>query len=576
MKSFLKILLSIFISFILLIVTLILIAAGIITANKPDTEKYKGQKIVVINLQNEPLEHIPNSQLEDFFDFPIAMSHYDYMKALLSIAKDDRIEGVLINGKTNISQTTALTYLSLLDSIKQSGKFIESYGEYYNQNGYLLSSIADRIVLNPNGSVRNKGYGFVNFYLKDFFKKFDIEPNLYVAGKYKSFGEMYVRNESSPENTEQFLSIVEDLHFELDSSIAKNRNLSFEEAKSIRENYKGFFVEDCLSSGLIDTILFKRQYEEMLCSSVDQEFEDAFISIQDYYSSISKNNQYQIQGDRIAMLVAEGEITNIPGANMINEDTYRKAIKDIREDKNIKAVILRINSPGGSASVSDEIWNELSLLKLDSIPIIVSMGNLAGSGGYYIACPADEIYAQPSTITGSIGVIGIEFDVEDALQANFDINVDYHQTSPYSLMGNPYVNNTKEEIALKERSVDETYLQFKSRVANGRNMSLDEVEQVAQGRIYSGIDAKKLGLVDKIGDLNEVINATSANIGIDKRNIVVYPKHKLDWKESLNQLMNSNLDLLSKNNKIYQTILEMEMLQNKETEYTRMPDFRIF
>lgn len=575
MKQFVKFFVACTLSIFLLIL-IVAVVLFIYVKSSNASPAFNKEEILVLHFQNEIKENVKVGKFDRLLNKDRELSLFEITESIKQATKDERIKGILINGKSNISLNQAYTILQALTTFKKSGKFIESYGEYYSQSTYALSTIADRITLNPNGHIYYKGFGFVNFYLKDFLKKYHVKPNFFVAGKYKSFIEMFSRNGNSPENNTQYNEVLEGLNKNLDSIISYNRKIPMKKVRDIRENFIGNNIHQSLQVGLIDTSMYKSDYLKTLTDRLDINKDEAFISIEKYHSIINSEKKLVTQKPEIAIVFAEGEITSQKGDDAIDEARYRKVFNSIRENKNIKAIVLRINSPGGRSTTSDELWHEVELCRKDSLPVYVSMSNYAASGGYYIATAANKIYAEPTTVTGSIGVFSMIFEFKDALDKNFDIHVDYIRTSPYSLGTNALVNMTSEQKVMMQNNTDLLYQTFKERVSRGRNIPLQKVEELAQGRVYLGEKAKKNGLIDEIGTLSDVLKEVRNTHSISIEGYEIYPKNSADLQEEIVEIFTNKNPFSSKVKKVLgKSMAKFLEIENQNGTFMRMPYFEI-
>ncbi len=453
------------------------------------------------------------------------------LDAIANAKSDGKIKGISIESgfAAGLAQTQEIRK-ALLD-FKTSGKFITAYSDAYSQKMYYLASVADTIFLNPNGAIDFKGLGAEMLYYKDFEDKYGIKANVIREGKYKSFGEPYIKNHMSDANRTQLKVLLGSIWAEISTEITASRNISAANLDSIANSLGGRKATLALANGLIDKTAYLDEYEASLHNalSISEKKKIKKISLNDYIkvskrSSSSKN--------KIAVIYAQGEIKYGAGdATYIGQDRMIKDIRKAVKDKKVKAIVLRVNSPGGSALASDLIWRELVLAKKKK-PLIVSMGNYAASGGYYISCMADEIFAEPTTITGSIGVFGILPTFKGLLDEQ-GIKAEQVKTHEFAIGYSPYKELEEKYASIVQEGVSDIYLQFKSRVAKGRNISIDSVETIAQGRVWSGRDAVKNGLVDKLGSLDDALAAAAEKAAITSYKIVKYPKITKDLKAIL-------------------------------------------
>ena len=473
-----------------------------------------------------PKENNPIAEALELIDNNLALNKI--INAIENAKTDTNIKGISI--KTNavnagVSQTQAIR--NKIEDFKKSGKFVYAYNDVYSQKNYYLSSVADSIFLNPVGSIDFKGLATEILYYKDFEDKYGIQMEVIRHGKYKSAVEPYLTNKMSEANREQTTSFLKSIWSEITNDISKSRNLSSEQVNLIADNSLGRNPILAKSNNLIDGIIYEDEYKEKIALNSDKKTNT--ISLQDYINS-GKGKISSSAKDKIAVIYAQGEIMYAKGnENIIGQGITNKAIRKAREDKNIKAIVLRVNSPGGSALASELIWRELELTKKVK-PLVVSMGDVAASGGYYIACNANKIIAEPTTITGSIGVFGAIPNF-NKLAKNIGINAEQVATnsspnySPFEPMDKKFYDVTKE-------GVEQTYTTFVNRVAIGRNMTFEQVNEIAQGRVWTGKEALINGLVDKLGSLNDAVQIAAELAELDNYKIRNYPSYKTDFKDA--------------------------------------------
>ncbi|MBE7696950.1 signal peptide peptidase SppA [Tenacibaculum finnmarkense] len=475
-----------------------------------------------------PKDDNPLAEILELADEKLALNKI--INAIENAKTDTKIKGISIKTigvNAGIAQTQAIR--NKIEEFKESGKFVYAYNDVYTQKNYYLSSVADSIFLNPVGAIDFKGLSTEILYYKDFEDKFGVKMEVIRHGKYKSAVEPYLLNEMSDANREQTTSLLKSIWSEITADVSKSRNISVEKLNIIADSANGRNAELAKENKLIDAIIYEDQYKEKLAINTDKKVHT--ISLADYIKS-GKGRISSSAKNKIAVIYAQGEIRYAKGnENIIGQEVTNKAIRKARKDKNVKAIVLRVNSPGGSALASELIWRELELAKKEK-PLVVSMGNLAASGGYYIACNADKIIAEPTTITGSIGVFGAVpnfhklagFMGINAEQVSTNSNPNYSVFEP---INDKFYNVTKQ-------GVEHIYTVFVNRVATGRNMTFEQVNNVAQGRVWTGKQAIENGLVDQLGNLNDAI-AVAANLAeIESYRVRNYPVYKKDFKEAFN------------------------------------------
>ena len=417
--------------------------------------------------------------------------------------------------------------IALID-FKKSGKFVYAYSELYNQRNYYVASVADSIFINNVGSFAFEGFHSEQMFLKGLFDKLDIQPKLIRCGKYKSAGEMFIRSNNSEANKEQLSAYINSCYDFYLAQIAESRKVDVATLRDMANNLTIRFPQDAVKSKLVDRVAYKD--EVLSCMKHKMKVEEntnlTFISLKDYKNTVKEEHT---SGESIALIYAVGEINGGDGSDeAIGSEKLSAAIRKARMDDDIKAIVLRINSPGGSALASDVIWREVMLAKKKK-PVIVSMGDLAASGGYYIAAPADYIFAEPTTVTGSIGVFALLPGLKKFWEKDLGITWDRVNTGKYSDLGNPNREMLPEEEKIIQNYVDTTYSQFKHRVAEGRHLAISMVDSIAQGRIYSGLQGKKLGLVDELGNLDAALAHAAKMAKLDKYKLEILPKYDNKW-----------------------------------------------
>lgn len=453
--------------------------------------------------------------------------------AIENAAEDDRVSGISIQNMTargGISNMRALR--GALQKFKDSGKFIYAYGDYYSQSGYYVASVADSIFVHPEGAVDFRGLSAEVLYLKSAQEKSGISMEVIRNGKYKSAVEPYLSDTMSKENRTQIQSYMDHIWDMLLEEISTSRGLSTAILNAHADKLAGANAEKAIAAALIDGTATRRSYKEKLKERV-WESDIELTNMVDYISVAGRKKGKG--ANRIAVLYAQGEILyGEGGTDIIGQEKMIRALKKIGKKKNIKAVVLRVNSPGGSALASELIWEEIEHLK-QTKKVVVSMGNVAASGGYYIAANAHEIVAEPTTITGSIGVWGVLPNV-NRLSKRWGINAEQVTTNTQALQYSvfePLSNATRNEI---KAGINQVYQTFLRRVANGRNMKKEDVHEIAQGRVWSGVEAKEIGLVDHLGGLDVALERAAALAEIEDYRLTTYPKFDDDLESILGEL----------------------------------------
>lgn len=544
-----------------------------------DTVDVKNGSILEMQLQRPISDYTGSNDLDPFKGiFDESQGLDEILHALLVAKDDDRIKGVSINNNfiiAGLAQTQTLR--KALTDFKDAGKFIYTYGDFYLQKDYYLASVADSIFMNPVGVLDFKGLSTEILYYKDLQEKTGVKMEVIRHGKYKSAVEPYLENEMSEANRTQISELIQSLWNSMVSDIATGRGISEENLNVIADTLGGRSPKYAKQSGLIDDIVFYDEYENKLRNALSQKEDEKinYVSI-DEYTKYSNKKVLKSGSDKIAVVFAQGEIFyGEGGPDIIGQGLINNALIKAREDSNVKAVVLRVNSPGGSALTSDIIWREVELTKAVK-PVVVSMGNVAASGGYYIAAGANKIYAEPTTITGSIGVFGT---VPNISQLAKDIGINAEQVGTntnsvdYSLF-EPIRDEFRNQV---QESIEDTYRTFLERVSAGRNISMAQADSLAQGRVWSGVDAKRLGLVDELGTLEDAIIAAAEMAELNEYGIKKFPRYKSGFEkfmEDLNGVSMKTKESIIKQeigDEAYGILKEVKSVMEQKGVQARMP-----
>lgn len=599
MKQFFKFMFASILGFMVSLFLLFFVGGGILIAIASSADNKKAPEIgenSILHLQldkqirdrpsNDPFENFDFFTMEDRSPLGLANIIENIEKA----AENDKIKGIYmdIDGlQANLSSTDAIRRALL--KFKESGKFIVSYSESYGQNEYYLNSVADEVYLHPLGNLTFKGLAAQLLFFKDAFERLDLDMQVIRHGKFKSAIEPFIRNDMSPENEEQLKKLIDGVWSHQLSGIADNRGLSIDQLNKIADSLLIRTAEDAKKYGLVDDILYEDEVQKLVyLKSIPQsdsseneiDLEDLKLVSLSTFNQAEKANMSEEEKEirrsknKIAVVYAEGEI--ISGKNRegyMGSETIAEAIKEAREDKNVKAIVLRVNSPGGSALASDVIWRETKLAKTEK-PLIVSMGDMAASGGYYISCAADKIYAENASITGSIGVFGIIPNMQGTMTNKMGIHIDQVGTNAYSDGITPFRALGETEINALTDMVEDVYDQFTSKVAEGRGLSQAKVDSLGQGRVWSGMDAKQIGLVDELGGLQDAIDAAAEMVEVDVYKIKELPKREDPFEKIIEGFANQaqakifGESVFGKAEKYY---LHIKQVFDSEGIYTRLP-----
>lgn len=570
MKQFFKYVLAtvvgiILTSFLSLIFFIFIISAFVSSINKNESVMVEDKSILYIDL-NQP---ITERSLDNHFDLdylmgvdPDKIGFFDLINGIKKAETDDRIKGIYINVSAPQSgMATMKEVRQALIEFKKSGKPIIAYSEVYSQGAYYLASVANKVYLNPQGDLEFKGLNSEVMFFKGALDKIGVEMQILRVGDFKSAVEPYTNTKMSEPNRLQVSQMVNGIYDEIIKEIGSSRKISTDSLKSIANQYKIQHSEDALKYKMVDALKYKDEVLEELNTITNTKKNKNFpiVSINDYIKNkvetdISNKN-------KIAVIYANGEITGGEGDDAtIGSERISRAIRKARLDSNIKAIVLRVNSPGGSALASEVIWREVSLTKKVK-PVIASFGDVAASGGYYIAAGADSILVQPNTITGSIGVFGIIPNAQKLLNDKIGITFDNEKTGEYADIMSLTRPMTPGERFILQNGINRVYNVFINRVSTGRTRSKEYIETIASGRVWTGKDAVRIGLADREAGFKEAIESAARKANIKNYRLVEYPE-KLD---PIRALLNS-----SKNN--IQTYFLQRELGNEYSIYKKIKE----
>ena len=479
----------------------------------------------------------------------------DQILSNIRLAKnDDRILGIWLDGADmSMGSASAKAIRDALLDFKQSGKWIIASAKQYGQTNYYVASVADRICLDPTGSVSWNGLAAQKMYYTRLFEKIGVEMQIIKVGTFKSAVEPYFRTSMSPEDRMQTMQYVNGIWDEYKAEVSEARNIPVDQLNALADQYMGLqSAQAQLQAGLVDTIVYTQDMDSLL--RIYAGTKDYKILTTTKLAQVKRTES--LATDEIAVLYLDGTITDETGDGIVGKEVV-KTIKKIRKNDNIKALVLRVNSPGGSADASEQIWHAIENVKADSIPVVVSMGDYAASGGYYISCGADYIYAEPTTITGSIGIFGTIPSIAK-LREKIGLDIDGITTNKHSgLESNiPYKTMTPEETQLMQNMVERGYELFTTRCADGRGVSQEYIKSVGEGRVWLGTKAKELQLVDEIGNIDDAIAKAVELAALESYKLTYYPEVKDPIEELLKKLDNTTPE---------------EQLVNKIREFAAQP-----
>lgn len=542
MKSFWKIVLATALGSILVSVLGFLILLAVISGIASMGEKVptvKEGSILVLDLNKKIVDRSTENPFKniDFMageiETPLGLN--DILKNIDKAAHDERIKGILLEtGALQCGIATAQEIRGALERFKSSGKFIISYADAYSQGAYYLASVADKVFVNPEGTIDLKGLVLGTLYMKKTLDKLGVKAEVVKCGKYKSATEPFVNERMSPENREQLSVFVNGVWKTISEQIAQSRGLQGASVDRAAVQLTGFDMNQMLKEGFVDGLRYKSQAKAYIDSllSYNGEENSPTIKLEEYTNVPAKNAKYH--KEKIAVIYAQGNIVDEGKDDEIVGKTYAEEIEKAAKDKDVKAIVLRVNSGGGSALASEDIRYELAKARTKK-PVVVSMGDYAASGGYWISTPADVIVAEPTTLTGSIGVFGMFMNVEQGLRDKLGINPEIVRTHPSSDLGTPLRPMSNAEKMTMQKMVDKVYDRFVSLVSDARKLPKESVLELGQGRIWTGVDGKRLGLVDELGGLNVAVR-----IAAQKANLKGYRIEELpEAKDIFTQMMES-------------------------------------
>ena len=544
MKDFLKFTLAtatgIVISSVVLFFISILVVFSMVSSSESETQVRKNS-VMMLDLNGTLAERSQENPLDLIMKDDYKTYGLDDILSSIKKAKENEdIKGIYIQATSLGAGFASLEEIrNALKDFKESGKFVVAYGDAYTQGLYYLSSVADKVLLNPQGMLEWRGLAATPMFFKDLLEKVGVEMQVFKVGTYKSAVEPFISTEMSAANREQINVYLSSIWGQITSAVAESRNLSVEALNKEADRMLMFYpAEESVKNGLVDTLIYKNDVRDYLknLAGIDKDDNMPVLGIQDMIN-VKKNVPRDKSGNVIAVYYAYGEIDGGSSASTDEGINSEKVIKDLRklkDNENVKAVVLRVNSPGGSAYGSEQIWYAVNQLKKEK-PVIVSMGDYAASGGYYISCNADTIVAEPTTLTGSIGIFGMMPNAK-GLTEKLGVSFDVVKTNPYADFGNLTRPMNDGEKGLMQMYVNNGYELFLTRCSDGRGISMEELDKIAQGRVWTGSTAKELGLVDELGGLDKALEIAIAKAGVDAYTVMSYPK-----KEGfLESLMNTN------------------------------------
>lgn len=568
--------------FLFAIVSLLLLAGvGAAIGSSDEVYDLKDNSVLKLDLnrpivENATTEDNPFAALTDlYFAPPENLGLIQVLSALERAKVDPKIKGIYLDASFPIAGYAQLSEIrEAIQKFQKSGKFVYAYANSYTEKGYYISSVADKTYLNPNGLLDFNGISVQYTFYKKALDKLEIEPLVFRVGTYKSAVEPFIREDMSEENKAQTSSFLQSINTYVFDKIARSKNIPVRKLDQIADSLQAFEPANAEKLGMVKQGYWD-EFEALLKKASGEKEKVIYVSVNNYLKA--KNPIDEVEGkDRIAVLVAEGEISGTKASEgNIGSDDFVKELKKLRESKSVKAIVLRIDSPGGSSLASDIMWREIELTKKVK-PIISSMSNYAASGGYYMAMGTDLIVAQPTTITGSIGIFAAWFNVDNFLKNTLGITQDHVNTHANSNFMTSAGALTDFQKSVVQNSVNKGYLSFTTKAAAGRKMTLQRLQSLAGGRVWTGAQAKQIGLVDELGGLDKAIEMAAAKVKLKPGSykVSVYPKAKSFVDELLSSATSeSSLSerLLAKNIPWASSVLEVNRWKKREGFLAMMP-----
>lgn len=548
-----------------------------------DTETIvKENSIFVLDLEGTLSERVQDNPFQSLMGEEYQAYGLDDILASIQKAKDnENIKGIYLQTAfLNTSFASLEEIRHALNDFKESGKFVVAYADQYTEDMYYLASVADKVIVNPQGSISWHGLASQTIFFKDLLKKVGIEMQIFKVGTYKSAVEPFIATEMSDANREQVSAFLASIWGRLLEDVSASRNIPVETLNQYADQVMDLQpAETYIECGLADTLLYKDGVLDYLKQLSGRESDESLrtLSLADM-KNVKRNTPLDKSGNIIAVYYAFGGIDDTTSAEEgINSEKVIKDLRKLREDETIKAVVLRVNSPGGSAFGSEQIWREVVLLK-EKKPVIVSMGDYAASGGYYISCAADYIVADPTTLTGSIGIFGMFPNMEGLLTDKLGLHFDMVKTNKFADMGVMNRPFNADERAAMQNYINNGYKLFVKRCADGRGMSVEAIEKIAEGRVWTGATAKELGLVDELGGLNKAIEIAAQKAEVEAYSLINYPSMDGFFSTLMNTSKDNYIDgkLMEALGESYSSLKFIQNAKDMDRIQARMPfDLRI-
>lgn len=540
MKEFFKTTFACVLAMVVAGIVIISIIAGILTSSDVKGEIEKNS-VLLLDFNGALEERAEENPLASIMNGDIETYGLDEIIAAIKEAKANKdIKGIYLQaGVVESASSASLEEIrSELESFKESGKFVVAYGDQYSQGLYYLATVADKVILNPQGSISWHGLASTPIFYKDLLEKVGVEMQVFKVGTYKSAVEPFIATEMSDANREQISELLASTWDELLTAVSASRNVPKETLNEYADRFMDFCpAQEYVECGMADTLLYKDGVLDYLKSLTGVAADDELnlVTMEVMRNRLKENSMLEEAAgkSKIAVYYAFGEIDGSTSSleEGINSKKVIKELRELREDDDVKAVVLRVNSPGGSAYGSEQIWREVTLLKAAK-PVVVSMGDYAASGGYYISCAADCIVANKTTLTGSIGIFGMFPTAEKLLKDKVGLDFDVVKTNRMADFGEMSRSFRPEEAAVLQEYINNGYALFLKRCADGRGVTVDDIAKIAEGRVWTGSKAKEIGLVDELGDLDKAVEIAAQKAGLARYCVKAYPE-SIDFIEKL-------------------------------------------
>jgi protease-4 len=586
MKDFLKhtlaAMLGVILAGVVLSILSLITVVGMLTSSDTETT-VKENSMLVLDLRGELAERSDDNPFSAYLGSAYETQGLDDILSAIRKAKEnEHIKGIYIedNGMTAAFASREEIRAALAD-FKESGKWIVAYSDNYTQGNYYLASVADKVIANPQGTLGWHGLATELMFYTDLMKKVGVEAQVFKVGTYKSAVEPYINTQMSDANRQQVTEMLTSIWNKMTADVSASRGIPVDSLNALADRFMDMApAEDYVASGLADTLLYKDGVLDLLRQMSGREDDESLTRYTvEEMKNVKRNVPKDKAGNIIAVYYAYGEIaqtqdgaSSMSSSEGIYSDQMTTDLRRLREDDDVKAVVLRVNSPGGSAYASEQIWREVQLLK-EKKPVIVSMGDYAASGGYYISCAASHIVADPTTLTGSIGIFGVFPNAEGLLQGKLGLHFDGVKTNKLADAGGLYRPVTDEEGALIQQYINKGYALFVKRVADGRGKTTAEIEQIAEGRVWTGEAALQNGLVDELGGLDKAMEAAVKAANVEGYSVVSYPEPASLFASLMDVAKTDYLDekLRAQLGDYYGCVQTLQRLQTADRVQARLP-----